>query len=55
MQVLEVGVGAGIEELMKWGEEEKICVLVDDEGAKKAVEELMSDGDDAKERRRRAK
>uniref|UniRef100_A0A0D3BRE1 Arabidopsis retrotransposon Orf1 C-terminal domain-containing protein n=1 Tax=Brassica oleracea var. oleracea TaxID=109376 RepID=A0A0D3BRE1_BRAOL len=40
---------------MKWGEEEKVCVLVDDEGVKKAVEELMGDGDDAKERRRRAK
>ncbi|WZZ49130.1 hypothetical protein YC2023_049237 [Brassica napus] len=52
---MEVGVGAGIEELMKWGEEEKVCVLVDDEGVKKAVEELMGDGDDAKERRRRAK
>ena len=55
MQVLKVGVGAGIEEVMKWGEEEKIGVLVDNEGVKKAVEELMGDGDDAKERRRRAK
>ncbi|CAG7874402.1 unnamed protein product [Brassica rapa] len=40
---------------MKWGEEEKIGVLVDKEGVKKAVEELMGEGDDAKERRRRAK
>ncbi|WZY92213.1 hypothetical protein YC2023_064542 [Brassica napus] len=52
--VLKVGVGAGIEEVMKWGEEE-IGVLVDNEGVKKAVEELMGAGDDAKERSRRAK
>ncbi|CAF2095100.1 unnamed protein product [Brassica napus] len=39
---------------MKWGEEE-IGVLVDNEGVKKAVEELMGAGDDAKERSRRAK
>ncbi|KAL0720954.1 hypothetical protein Bca4012_035553 [Brassica carinata] len=55
VQVLKVGVGAGIEEVMKWGEEEKIGVLVDSEGVKKAVDELMGDGDDAKERRRRSK
>ncbi|KAG5396225.1 hypothetical protein IGI04_018039 [Brassica rapa subsp. trilocularis] len=52
VQVLKVGVGAGIEETMKWGEEDKIGVLVDNEGVKKAVDELMGDGDDAKERRR---
>ncbi|KAF2602862.1 hypothetical protein F2Q70_00024955 [Brassica cretica] len=52
VQVLKVGVGAGIEETMKWGEEDRIGVLVDNEGVKKAVEELMGDGDDAKERRR---
>ncbi|KAG2332637.1 hypothetical protein Bca52824_003817 [Brassica carinata] len=33
----------------------KIGVLVDKEGVKRAVEELMGDCDDAKERRRRAK
>ncbi|KAJ4891782.1 UDP-glycosyltransferase 73C3 [Raphanus sativus] len=55
VQVLKVGVGAGIEETMKGGEEEKIGVLVDKEGVKKAVEELMGESDDAKERRRIAK
>ncbi|KAJ0258923.1 UDP-glycosyltransferase 73C3 [Hirschfeldia incana] len=55
VQVLKVGVGAGIEETMKWGEEDNIGVLVDKEGVKKAVEELMGESDDAKERRRRAK
>ncbi|KAG7638747.1 putative cis-zeatin O-beta-D-glucosyltransferase [Arabidopsis thaliana] len=55
VQVLKAGVSAGVEEVMKWGEEEKIGVLVDKEGVKKAVEELMGESDDAKERRRRVK
>nr|AVW82172.1 UDP-glucosyltransferase UGT73C27 [Barbarea vulgaris subsp. arcuata] len=55
MQVLKVGVSTGVEEIMKWGEEEKIGVLVDKEGVKKAVEELMGESDDAKERRKRVK
>ncbi|CDY53268.1 BnaCnng24700D [Brassica napus] len=55
IQVLKVGVSSGVEEVMKWGEEEKIGVLVDSEGVKKAVEELMGESDEAKERRRRAK
>ncbi|VVB02388.1 unnamed protein product [Arabis nemorensis] len=55
VQVLKAGVSAGVEQPMKWGEEEKIGVLVDKEGVKKAVEELMGESDDAKERKRRAK
>ncbi|ESQ52304.1 hypothetical protein EUTSA_v10017544mg [Eutrema salsugineum] len=55
VQVLKAGVKVGVEQPMKWGEEEKIGVLVDKEGVKKAVEELMGESDDAKERRRRAK
>ncbi|KFK36551.1 hypothetical protein AALP_AA4G138400 [Arabis alpina] len=55
VQVLKVGVRAGVEKLMRWGEEEEIGVLVDKEGVKKLVEELMGESDDAKERRRRAK
>uniref|UniRef100_A0A1J3K4G5 UDP-glycosyltransferase 73C2 n=2 Tax=Noccaea caerulescens TaxID=107243 RepID=A0A1J3K4G5_NOCCA len=55
MQVLKAGVRAGVEEAMKWGEEEEIGVLVDKEGVKKAVEELMAESDDAKERRKRVK
>ncbi|XP_010505227.1 PREDICTED: UDP-glycosyltransferase 73C5-like [Camelina sativa] len=55
VQVLKTSVRAGVEKPMKWGEEEKIGVLVDKEGVKKAVEELMGESDDAKERRRRAK
>ncbi|CAA7042116.1 unnamed protein product [Microthlaspi erraticum] len=55
VQVLKAGVKAGVEEVMKFGEEEKIGVLVDKEGVKKAVEELMGESEDATERRRRAK
>ncbi|KFK36553.1 hypothetical protein AALP_AA4G138600 [Arabis alpina] len=55
VQILKIGVRAGVENVMTWGEEEKIGVLVDKEGVKKLVEELMGDSDDAKERRRRAK
>ncbi|CAA0375101.1 unnamed protein product [Arabidopsis thaliana] len=55
VQILKVGVSAEVKEVMKWGEEEKIGVLVDKEGVKKAVEELMGESDDVKERRRRAK
>ncbi|ESQ52305.1 hypothetical protein EUTSA_v10016558mg [Eutrema salsugineum] len=55
VQVLKAGVRAGVEQPMKWGEEEKIGVLVDKEGVKKAVEELLGDSDEAKERRRRAR
>ncbi|KAL1190745.1 UDP-glycosyltransferase 73C4 [Cardamine amara subsp. amara] len=55
VQVLKVGVRTGVEDPMRWGEEEIVGVLVDKEGVKKAVEELMGESDDAKERRRRAK
>ncbi|KAL1190739.1 UDP-glycosyltransferase 73C4 [Cardamine amara subsp. amara] len=55
VQVLKVGVTAGVEDVMEWGEEEKVGVLVDREGVKKAVEELMGESDDAKERRKRVK
>ncbi|CAH8387290.1 unnamed protein product [Eruca vesicaria subsp. sativa] len=55
VQVLKVGVRAGVEDSMRWGEEEKIGVLVDKEGVKKAVEALMGDSDEAIERRERVK
>ncbi|CAA7042106.1 unnamed protein product [Microthlaspi erraticum] len=55
VQVLKAGVSAGVQEVMKFGEEEKIGVLVDKEGVKKAVEDLMRESDDATERRERVK
>ncbi|EOA28539.1 hypothetical protein CARUB_v10024756mg [Capsella rubella] len=55
VEVLKAGVKVSVEQPMEWGEEEKIGVLVDKEGVRKAVEELMGESDDAKDRRRRAK
>ncbi|CAA7042108.1 unnamed protein product [Microthlaspi erraticum] len=55
VQVLKVGVRAGVKEPMIWGEEEKIGVLVEKEAVEKAVEELMGDSNEAQERRKRVK
>ncbi|CAN8242241.1 unnamed protein product [Cochlearia groenlandica] len=55
VEVLKAGVKADVEQPMKWVEEEKIGVLVDKEDVKKAVEDLMGESDEAKERRRRVK
>ncbi|EOA29264.1 hypothetical protein CARUB_v10025538mg [Capsella rubella] len=55
VQVLKGGVRVGVEDAMRWGDEENIGVLVDKEGVKRAVEELMGDSIDAKERRKRVK
>ncbi|CAA7042109.1 unnamed protein product [Microthlaspi erraticum] len=55
VNVLKVGVRVGVEDPMRLGEEEKIGILVDKEGVKKAVEELMGDSNEARERRERVK
>ena len=52
-QVLRIGVRVGAENGMVWGEEEK--VLVKRERVKKAIEEVMMDGEDCEERRKRAR
>ncbi|KAG7638746.1 UDP-glycosyltransferase 73C2 [Arabidopsis thaliana] len=55
VQVLKAGVSVGVEEVLKWGEEESIGVLGDKEGVKKAVDEIMGESDEAKERRKRVR
>ncbi|MBA0699657.1 hypothetical protein Goari_001269 [Gossypium aridum] len=40
---------------MRWGEEEKIGVLVKKEDVKEAIEKLMDEGEEGEERRKRAK
>ncbi|CAF1867946.1 unnamed protein product [Brassica napus] len=55
VEVLKAGVSVGVEEVMRFGEEEKIGVLVDREGVKKAVEDLMGESEEGKERRKRVK
>ncbi|KAB1995771.1 hypothetical protein ES319_D13G183600v1 [Gossypium barbadense] len=55
VQILEIGVRVGVEEPMRWGEEEKIGVLVKKEDVKEAIEKLMDEGEEGEERRKRAK
>ncbi|KAK8318605.1 hypothetical protein V6Z11_A13G182000 [Gossypium hirsutum] len=54
VQILEIGVRVGVEEPMRWGEEEKIGVLVKKD-VKEAIEKLMDEGEEGEERRKRAK
>ncbi|CAM8933188.1 unnamed protein product [Rhodiola kirilowii] len=56
VDVLRVGVRIGVEKMMELGKEDEIGVLVDRDGVKKAVEELMDKGGvEEEERRQRAK
>lgn len=54
-EILKIGVSLGVSVPVKWGEEDKIGVLVKSEDVKKAVERLMDEGKEGEERRRRAK
>nr|KYP70997.1 Cytokinin-O-glucosyltransferase 1 [Cajanus cajan] len=55
-QVLKTGVSVGVEVPMKWGEEEKMDVLVKKEDIKKAICLVIDDhGEESKERRERAR
>lgn len=54
VQVLKVGLRVGAESSVKWGEEEKIGVLVKKQEVIDAVENLMS-GEEREERRERAR
>lgn len=56
VEVLRIGVRVGVEVPVRWGEEEKIGVLVKRDEVKRAVEILMDTGDEeAKNRRERAR
>ncbi|KAK1563482.1 hypothetical protein Q3G72_028120 [Acer saccharum] len=54
-QPSSIGVRIGVESPLTHGEEEKIGVLVKKEDVEKAVHELMDDGEERDERRRRAR
>ncbi|XP_068340100.1 UDP-glycosyltransferase 73C11-like [Pyrus communis] len=54
VQVLKIAVSVGVEYPVKWGEEEKIGVLVKRENVTKAIEEVM-DGEESEGRRERAR
>ncbi|KAF2289820.1 hypothetical protein GH714_038808 [Hevea brasiliensis] len=53
-QVLKIGVRVGAEVIMKWGEEKKLGVLVKRENIKKAIKQLMDEGEEGEDRRERA-
>lgn len=55
VQVLRIGVRVGVEVTVHWGKEDKAAVLIKREDVKKAIEELMDEGEEGKERRKRAR
>ena len=55
VQVRKIGVRVGVEDPVKWGEEEKIGVLVGKEGVKAAIDMLMDEGEEREERRKIAR
>ncbi|XVF56530.1 hypothetical protein PTKIN_Ptkin06aG0128500 [Pterospermum kingtungense] len=50
VQILKIGVKVGVEDPLKWTEEEKIGVLVKKEHVKEAIEKLMDGGEERRER-----
>ncbi|KAF8395306.1 hypothetical protein HHK36_019249 [Tetracentron sinense] len=54
-QIWRIGVRVGVEIPLPKGEEEKVGVMVKREEVKKAVERLMDEGEEGKERRKRAR
>ncbi|XP_010241678.1 PREDICTED: UDP-glycosyltransferase 73C1-like [Nelumbo nucifera] len=54
VQILKIGVRIGVDVQCKWGEEEKVGVLVRREQVEKAIVQLMDGGDEAEDRRQRA-
>ena len=54
VQVLRIGVRVGVKTFINFGEE-KDKVLVRSEDVKKAIEQLMDKGEEAEERRKRAR
>ncbi|XP_009341087.2 UDP-glycosyltransferase 73D1 [Pyrus x bretschneideri] len=55
VEVLRIGVQVGVEAPVRWGDEEKVGVLVKKEGVKKAIESLMDDSEEGERRRTRAR
>lgn len=55
VQVLRIGVRIGVEVCMEWGEEKNGGIYVKKEDIKKAVDEVMDEGEEGEERRKRAR
>ncbi|XVE61617.1 hypothetical protein DITRI_Ditri06bG0054700 [Diplodiscus trichospermus] len=54
IQILKIGVRVGVEIPVRWGEEEKLGVLVKKEQVEKAIDMLMNGGEEGEKRRIRA-
>ncbi|KAK8303148.1 hypothetical protein V6Z11_D04G130600 [Gossypium hirsutum] len=55
VQILKIGVGVGVEVSVRWGEEEKLGVLVKKHQVEKAIDMLMDGGEEGENRRVRAR
>lgn len=55
VDVSRIGVKVGVELSVRWGEEEKCGVMVKREQLKEVIEEVMNEGENAKERKNRAR
>ncbi|KAI3473299.1 hypothetical protein Pfo_028543 [Paulownia fortunei] len=55
VQLLRIGVSVGVEVPVRWGEEDKVGVLVKKDDVKKAIDSLMDEGEEGQERRRKAR
>ncbi|XP_065855312.1 UDP-glycosyltransferase 73D1-like [Euphorbia lathyris] len=54
VEILKIGVRVGVEIPVRWGEEEKVGVLVKKEEVEKAIRILMDEGEEGMKRRKKA-
>ncbi|KAK8685541.1 hypothetical protein V6N13_041541 [Hibiscus sabdariffa] len=55
VEILKIGVGVGVEVPVRWGEEEKLGVLVKKQQIEKAIDMLVNGGEEGEKRRMRAR
>ncbi|KAK6140121.1 hypothetical protein DH2020_026119 [Rehmannia glutinosa] len=55
VQVVRIGVSVGVEVPVRWGEEDKVGVLVKKDDVMKAIDMVMDEGEEGEERRQKAK
>jgi hypothetical protein len=55
VEVLRIGIKVGVEIPVRWGDEEKVGVLVKKDGVEKAIAMLMDGGEEGEKRREKAK
>jgi hypothetical protein len=55
VEVLRIGIKVGVEIPVRWGDEEKVGVLVKKDGVEKAIAMLMDGGEEGEKRREKAR